>query len=259
MKTLLCALFVIGLTVSESFAVLISVDAGPNNSSERRATISAVVGDHREADLNDPGQNATDDQIGIWAGAGSTNWWNSTINNSNSATALVDADGNATGVSYSSNRGIGTDWATSPADDLGWDGHLAFPSEINITTTISGLTANTMYDLVVYHSDAHVSETVTVNGASAIDYTGSLANPGYGDAFDGLSGSDFWYFQVATDGIGDLVISSGGNVGFNTLTGFQVQSLPIVSTVPEPSSLLILTGLAAAMLGLHRRRRTRMA
>jgi hypothetical protein len=207
-----------------ALAALVSVDIGANHSFERRATVSAVVGDHREADLNDPGQNATDDQIGIWAGAGPTNWWNSSAS---AATALVDANGDVTGVSYSSSQDIGTDWAGSPSEDLGWDGY--FVRDGTITTTVRGLPAETTFDLIVYHAEQHVSETVTVNGASAIDYTGSLANPGYGDAFDGLAGSDFWYFRVATDRTGSLVISCSG-AAFNSLTGFQLQ--PLANEVP---------------------------
>ena len=87
-----------------------------------------------------------------------------------------------------------------------------------MTTTISGLTAGSTYDLIVYHADDHPSETVTVNGQSATALAG--AN-GYTDV------DDYHYFSgVASNGRGELVILSSGTI-FQTICGFQVMPSPV--------------------------------
>ena len=220
-----CAVFfvVLGLFATTGQAALVSMDFQQASNSTDVATVIGTVGDHREADLLDGGQNSTDDQIGVWAGAGSTNWWNYGVL---SATALVDADGNTTTLSYTitGQQGTAKGWTTSPVDDLLLDG--IYKKNGIVTTTISGLTADTTYDLIVYHNSQHVSEIVTVNGASAVDYTGSLANPGYDDAFEAVTGSDFWFFREPADSSGNLVIVTSGTAGFNVLTGFQLAPVP---------------------------------
>jgi hypothetical protein len=108
---------------------------------------------------------------------------------------------------------------------------------------------NTNYMVLVYHADDHVSEAVTVNAVAGSDFTGSVGSTGYVDAFDTLTGSDFWYFSsVNSGGSGVLTILSAGTEAgsHNTITGFQLQA------IPEPSTAL-LGGLG--MLALLRRRR----
>ena len=121
--------------------------------------------------------------------------------------------------------------------------------DTTMTTTISGLALNTNYMVLVYHADDHVSEAVTVNGVAGSDFTGSVGSTGYVDAFDTLTGSDFWYFSsVNSGGSGVLTILSAGTApgSHNTITGFQLQA------IPEPSAAL-LGGLG--MIALLRRRR----
>ena len=133
----------------------------------------------------------------------------------------------------SGTAGVSGGWtAGTPNDDLVSDGYYG---STGVTTTLGGLTSGQLYDLIVYHADEYVAQTVTVNGIPPVNYTGTFANS-YADAFEGLVGSDFWYFQNLTpNGSNQLVISSlGPTSGFVTITGFQIVE------VPEPNSLAIL-------------------
>lgn len=215
-----------------------------------RATVRSTSGDHTIGDINAAGQNATDDQIGVWDnGASAVNWWNY---GDFSATNLSDADGNVTTVGYATTATGSSNAQTAglPNDDLVSD-VVYMGGTVTFTTTISGLVEDGVYDLLVYHADNNISETVTVNGVSASDYTGSLAHPNYADAFDGLTDSDFWYFsQVQVNASEELVISTGGSGSFNTLAGFQLQQ---VILIPAPAALPAGVGLLA-LIFLRRRR-----
>ena len=105
-----------------------------------------------------------------------------------------------------------------------------------MTTTISGLQANTLYSLLVYHADDFPS-TATVNGTAATDFTGSVGSTGYTDAFDGLADSDFWYFSSVDSGAAGVLTIASTSSGFSTITGFQLQSLGIIAP-PVISSLV---------------------
>lgn len=115
---------------------LLSIDF--NQSFE--ATVGSTVGDHNEADINNVGQNAADDQIGVWDnGASPVNWWNY-VDNSGTATALVDANGNVTSVSVNAAGANGTaaDWLDGlPNDDLVNDGYFRSEGQVCLPT-ISG-------------------------------------------------------------------------------------------------------------------------
>ncbi len=238
--TALVAVATLALLARSANAALISVDIHAGY----RATVSTDLGGgHFVGDVNAAGQNSTDDQIGVWGnGLAAENWWNYVGYN---ATGLRDADRNVTGVSYSTTvSSAAMDWtAGTPNDDLVSDGVYLSTQDQSFTTTISGLVPGVGYNLLVYHADDYPSETVTVNGQAATNHIGLMANT-YQDAFDGVPGSDFWYFKdVAADASGQLAISSGGN-GFNTITGFQL--------VPEPCTAVLL---AMGMLGLLLMRR----
>jgi hypothetical protein len=232
MKKMITLLAVAGLVLAlagEANALLISVDMLDRDTGRIATVYETVSTYHFVGDLKNGGQNGTDDQIGVWDnGAASANWWNYVMFNNWTceATGLRDADKNVTGVSVSlvvpGDGHIG-EWGATPNDDLLPDGG-AWQGAAGLTTTISGLDAGSPYNVIVYHNQNHPSETVTINGQAASDYTGDLANPGYGDAFEAITDADFWYFEnVAADGSGELVISSTGT-GYQTIVGFQVSS-----------------------------------
>lgn len=205
------------------------------------ALVSVEIGGGGEGDI--PQSTVVNPPYGIWSEG--SNYWN-TVGGLSTTSPLVDSSNTLTTITFSITGAAGHagDWNGGTSDNLVKDGR--YQTGVIITTAISGLLPNTAYNLLVYHADDYVSETVTVNGAAAVDFTGSVGSTGYLDAFDGLPGSDFWYFSSVNSGpSGVLNIASSGS-GYNTIVGFQLQA------IPEPSAAL-LGGLG--MLALLRRRR----
>jgi hypothetical protein len=201
-------------------------------------------------DLNNGGAQSTviNPSFGIWEEG--ANHWN-TVGLTSTTTALVDSSNTLTTITFAitNESGSASDWTGLTNNALVSDGRYREQSNPALTTTISGLALNTNYMVLVYHADDHVSEAVTVNAVAGSNFTGSVGSTGYVDAFDTLSGSDFWYFSsVNSGGSGVLTILSAGTEAgsHNTITGFQLQA------IPEPSTAL-LGGLG--MLALLRRRR----
>jgi hypothetical protein len=63
-----------------------------------------------------------------------------------------------------------------------------------------------------------------VNSQAPSDYTATIAGPNYVDAFDGITGSSFWYIEnVTADVNGELIVTNTGSTGYNSLVGFQLQ------------------------------------
>ena len=189
----------------------------------------------------------TNPGYGLWNQG--TQTWN--LSNANSVSNLVDSTGAATSVGYAIvNGGLRNTNAGWGPDALTGQGAYGANDDITVmTTTISGLTANQAYSLIVYHANNNRVETQNVNGQAPVDFTGSTTTSGgstYGDAFDAGTLRHFWYYgSVNANASGQLVVSSSG-VNFETITGFQLES------VPEPSAALLL---CAGLFGLVARRR----
>lgn len=72
---------------------------------------------------------------------------------------------------------------------------------------------------------------MTANGDEPFDYIGPIANAGHADAFDAISGSDFWYLRsVAAESDGEVEIVADGS-WWETITGFQL--------IPAPASVVL--------------------
>jgi hypothetical protein len=178
------------------------------------------------------------------------NHWN-TVGLASTTSALVDSSNTLTTITFAitNSSGHAEDWTGLTNNALVSDGRYREQENTTMTTTISGLALNTNYMVLVYHADDYVSEAITVNAVAGSDFTGSVGSTGYVDAFDTLTGSDFWYFSsVNSGGSGVLTILSAGTPpgSHNTITGFQLQA------IPEPSAALLGS---LGMLALLRRRR----
>lgn len=189
----------------------------------------------------------TNPGYGLWNQG--TQTWN--LSNANSVSNLVDSTGAATSVGYAivngGSRNTNSSWGPDTLTNQG-----AYGANDDITvmiTTVSGLVANQAYSLIVYHANNNRVETQDVNGQAPVDFTGSTTTSGgstYGDAFDAGTLRHFWYYgSVNANSSGQLIISSSG-AGFETISGFQLES------VPEPSAALLLS---AGLFGLVARRR----
>jgi hypothetical protein len=188
---------------------------------------------------------------GLWAEGGNT--WNTGALSSGTSSSYVDSGGNATTVALTlamatspvgtnQNTGFGSDALTDQGTYGGNNGGVG-------TATISGLDMNQAYELLFYHAKNNVNETETANGVAPVDFTGSTtaANSSvYEDGFDTAVGHFNYYSSVSADGGGNIVISMEGS-GHETVTGFQIRS------VPEPSSTALL-GLGGLALMLRRRK-----
>jgi hypothetical protein len=220
-KTAVMATVSLAMAIQQVSAALISVDIGPN----RATSTTEITGNLHIGDLNDPANAGSSDQIGIWENSGSMNVWNYT--GYSGASGLYDADGNVTTVSLAVTQfaASASNWGV---DDMLSDGVYGEPQGAPILWNISGLAANQQYSLVVYHSALYDASLVTVNGTGSTAYTGSMSPASY------TEGSQFWYFQVTSDGDGKLNGVSGwapGDNTHNTFVGFQLNAIPGTSLV----------------------------
>lgn len=221
-------------------AALISADLGPN-----RATVTTpIAGEHYIGDLKNAGNADPSDQIGIWENAGAVNIWNYT--SYTGAAGLYDADGNVTGVgvTVTQSAASASNWGV---DDLLSDGVYAEPNGGTVLWTITGLTPNAPYELVVYSSATYPATYVTVNFAGpTTPYTGIESPKDYAE------GTQFWYFQVQADLEGRMNGAStnvSGDGTHNTFVGFQV-----MDAIPEPATFGLF-GMAAVAMLLRRKLR----
>jgi hypothetical protein len=190
---------------------------------------------------------------GLWAEGGNT--WNTGRLSSGTSSSYVDSGGNATTVALTLSWTAGGLQATN--NNNGWG-----PDDLTVqgtyggnnanganTATISGLGINQPYELLFYHAANNANETETANGVSPEDFTGITTTADsdvYEDGFGAAAGHFLYYSSVSADGSGDIVILMDG-VGYETVTGFQIRS------VPEPSSTALL-GLGGLALMLRRRK-----
>ena len=198
-----------------------------------------------------PATTVSNPGYGLWAQGGNT--WN--VSSANSVLNLVDSGGNATTVDFTTSMGSRNQNAGFGPDDLTNQGYYSTNDDVNVATaTISGLGINQSYELLFYHAANNPTEIETANGVSPEDFTGitTAANTFvYADGFGAANGHFLYYSSVSAGPSGEIeILMSGG--GFETVTGFQIRS------VPEPSSTALL-GLGGLALMLRRRPRPRPA
>ena len=96
--------------------------------------------------------------------------------------------------------------------------------------TITGLTPDKTYKLVVFHSPGKTTASQTANGEAGEDYTGTVQglSTNYVDAFDGVSGRHFWYHEVGADSSGQIEVINAVN---DSVSGFQIVAADVVVDV----------------------------
>ena len=164
--------------------------------------------------------------------------WNNIEVNSGTGIPLIYVNGSNSPVTMTFTSGGGYDvnafggstpFASTPYDALMED--YLFNSAVPQTNTLSGLAANSKYNLVLY-SAADVAGSgrttlFTVNGnTQSSTWNGSSSTL--------IAGIDYVEFTSAmSDGSGNLVIIWTGNGSAEgDINGFQIQSVPPVSTLP---------------------------
>ena len=134
-------------------------------------------------------------------------------------------------------------------------------SGTSLTLSLSGLTANTTFDVYLLSSPDRWerSSSWSVNGGTAQtvgplnSYTGSFTNNGSGWApYEPVQGINYLVLSGTTDALGDLTLKGTSVAGDVDINGFQLQS--VSTAVPEPSTWALL---AIALLGLLVFRRKR--
>ena len=161
--------------------------------------------------------------------------WNGININSGNGFSLVNADGSTSAVKMTFTSGGGYDvnsfggstpFAGTPYDALMED--YLYNAGTNRAIALSGLAANSAYDLVLYNAAnsgagaAGRMTSFTVNGITKISvWDGSSSTL--------IAGVDFVEFQSAlSDGAGNLLITYNGNGSAEgDVNGFQIQSAPL--------------------------------
>ena len=241
----------IGLSVIFAVAVLVGGQAYATVINVDFETNTAAANSHSVTYSGQGVITATGNTWNSVHGSGgiANNFWGDCDNTTSIAsTTLVDSEGNSTGVSVSAS-GLGqvyqylgysaeTANVWSDHQELMNDWLIQYSEVDNSTVTISGLTANGSYNLVVY-GHSHEGGGNTVFSIGGVEKTTSTVTTTGSHAL--TAGYDYMtYNNVNADASGNIAIlfhdAVGGNQGgFN---GFQITS------VPEPSAM----GLAACGL-----------
>jgi hypothetical protein len=159
--------------------------------------------------------------------------WNGITVSNGSGISLVNADGSASVVKMTFTSGGGYDvnsfggstpFANTPYDALMED--YLYNGGTNRTITLSGLAANSVYDLVLYNAAnsgaAGRMTSFTVNGITE----SSVWN---GSSSTLIAGVDYAEFKSAlSDGNGNLAITYNGNGSVEgDVNGFQIKAAPL--------------------------------
>lgn len=186
-------------------------------------------------------------------------WGESQHDSSFASDSLVDSTGTPVGmtVSVSGISGTYTWTGYEPSPAPGWTTHqnlmndwiIQASESVDATVTIGGLTASGLYNLVVYgHSHEGGGNTVfTIGGVTQTTSTTTST-----DDHPLTAGYDYLTFNnVAADGAGNIVVGFRDAVGGNQggFMGFQI------SSVPEPSTMALLSGGLAGLLAYAWRKR----
>ena len=204
--------------------------------------------------VNPDGLMNRDNTFGVFADDDPTYVWNQRFDAPGASTgALVDTDGVATTITATvAYYGAAQNW--QPNDGVLNDGYHDNNGSVDpMTLTISGLTASTMYELVVFDSISYPTETQTVGGVNPTAFSNEL--PLATNYTDGVT---YQYWKVSTGGGTTLsLVWLGTGPSYDTLTGFQIREAESAEPViPEPATMCAL-GLAIAGLGGYVRKRRR--
>jgi hypothetical protein len=175
-----------------------------------------------------------------------------------STTSLIYANGSASGVTLVTNNSgyfySGSLFSSTPYGNLMDDGTQVQDVGTPLTFTISGLTANGLYQFYFYseqtHNDVPSSTTYTIDGSSqTLSSSGTQATL--------VEGSTYAVFNsVAADASGDILVSVTGPVTADGIAGpvngFQM------SEVPEPGTWLFGAALSCVALCSRRRNAARV-
>jgi hypothetical protein len=172
--------------------------------------------------------------------------WNGT--SAGTGTALLDSTGAATTVGFSINGGTfdGPNGGNTPiglANDLLRDYRNVNGG--NLTLTLTGLTPNSVYDLVLYAAGDQTTQGSSFSGSG---YTGGSTTGAQRDTF--ALGVNYSQGTVTANPTGTVTITVSPNGStYSVLNGFQLSgTLPI----PEPGTAL-LGALGSAVFFLRRR------
>jgi endoglucanase len=162
--------------------------------------------------------------------------WNGINVSTGSGVSLVNADGSVSPVKMTFTSGGGYDvnsfggstpFAPTPYDALMED--YLYNAGTNRTITLSGLAANSAYDLVLYTAaNSNAAGRITYFTANGI----AKSSVWDGSSSTLIAGVDYVEFQSAlSDGTGNLAITYNGNGNAEgDVNGFQIQAAPLKLT-----------------------------
>ena len=187
----------------------------------------------------------------VAGGDSGVNWGTSFV-----ASSLKTSTGVSTGVSINNNSYYQAHYFIKPGFGVGTNGinddsydNLTRSFMGNLTSlTISGLEANTPYDLYVVMAGNHdVYENPGRNGTATVgDVT--LSTTGSPDARTSLlEGRDYVLFHPASTETGQITLELSPNSQYSMINAIQIV------TVPEPATLGMLVGGVALLLNRRRR------
>ena len=186
--------------------------------------------------------------------------WNNLASANQSGTALVDSNGNPTGVTLSLSgasggftTGVLNPSAVDPSVPVGTAGafdNLIRPQvfvagNATATLTISGLTPGQRYNLYSYEIRGNTSEDTTFTVTSQAGSPSATSTPDNNTTTGFNSPEDYVLFTALVPSSGQIVetFTSGGATEFGATNGFQ-----LLEITPEPSSIVAVLGLCGMSL-----------
>ena len=177
--------------------------------------------------------------------------WNGIDVNSGSGISLINADGSASAVKMTFTSGGGYDTGGStPFAGTAYDALMEdylYNDGIPQTITLSGLAANSTYNLVVYNA----ADVAAAGRTTYFTVNGNTQNSEWNGASSTLiAGVDYVNFTSALSGdSGNLVITYTGNGGAEgDIDGFQIQAVPFIINASYNGTNVVVSFLAQSGL-----------